>query len=373
MAFPGFSGSCGGISKNFKPISIENLNPEYLSQNGYYSLNVSYFINNICNLKCKHCYVGYAIKDNALTIKEWEHVFDECIELRALTFGNVGKEPTLNWRETIDLLTYFKEKRKQNPRLRFGLVTNALLLNRERSSELCEINPSYLDISIDGNEKIHDTIRGRGTYSEIMANIKSFPPHLLNKVFISFTANRLNLHTIPELIDDVYEIGVKNILISPYVSTNVKGNIDKDNLYAKDEDIITEIKRMLNGELINFNHYDNLSIYVKNDYTVSLSLMKKLVRERIIKKHSLNVDDYGAIFSKYVFNGITIYFNYIPWDNSFMPVIRISHDGYVSNCYDMFFDNYQERTIGNVRDKSITEILENRNVLKKEYAGCDLS
>ena len=97
---------------------------------------------------------------------------------------------------------------------------------------------------------------------------------------------------------------------------------------------------------------------VKKGPYVDPRLMEKFEKDRIIDKDNLNIDDYGAIFNKYMFNDNSVYFNYIPWDNSFIQVIRISHDGYVSNCFDMFFSEYPERAIGNVREKSIREILQ---------------
>jgi len=353
----GWSGSNGGITQNYKPIFAKNLRRDYIQQMYSYPLEISYFVNNTCNLKCQHCYVGYEDEDNSLTVELWKKVFDECIALGALTFGNVGKEPTLSWEKNIDLLQYLKEKRKQEPKLRFGLVTNAILLNRERSKKLSEINPDYLDISLDGTEEIHDTIRGHGSHTKVMANIKLFPQDLLNNVFISFTANRLNLHTIPKLIDDVYKIGVKNILITPYVSNYVLGNINDDDLYAKEEDIIIEVEKLLNGKLINFDCYGDLNIYIKTDYASSLSLMQKFTDKKIINRDNLKIDEYGVIFTKYTFNGNNIYFNYLPWDNSFIQAIRISHDGFISNCYDMFFRDYPNRTIGNVRNSPVTQIL----------------
>ena len=88
--------------------------------------------------------------------------------------------------------------------------------------------------------------------------------------------------------------------------------------------------------------------------------MEKLVHNRMINKQKLFVDDYGVIFNKYSFNGNDVYFNYLPWDDFLVRSIRISHDGYVSNCFDMFFPNYSERAIGNVRKNSINAILKNK-------------
>ncbi|MDO9399508.1 MAG: radical SAM protein [bacterium] len=350
----GWSGSNGGITQNYKPISAKDLRLDYIQQMNFYPLEVSYFINNRCNLQCRHCYVGYENGKDSLSIKDWRKVFDECIEIGGLTFGNVGKEPLLSWQKTKNLLLYFKEQREEKPKLRFGLVTNGLLLNEKKIEEINKINPDYMDISLDGTEKVHNAIRGKDTYNKLMANLLLLSRYdLLKKVFVSFTINRLNCDCIAEVVETVYKIGIRNFLLSPFITLNTN-----EELYLADMFILPRMNKLVQGDLIDFSQYDDLNIYVKNNFSSpSSSLMVELVNERIIDKKNIFIDEYGVIFNKYSFNGNTVYFNYLPWDNAFVQAIRISHDGYISNCYDMFFKDYPNRTVGNVREKSIREIL----------------
>lgn len=102
----GFSGSNGGINviaeKKFQGINLAER-----------PMEVSYFVNNVCNLKCGHCYVGYENNKDELSVDEWISVFDKLIEKGALTFGNVGKEPLMSPEKTIRLLEYFRKKKRQ--------------------------------------------------------------------------------------------------------------------------------------------------------------------------------------------------------------------------------------------------------------------
>jgi len=317
-------------------------------------MEISYFINNECNLKCRHCYVAYEKNKNALSIEEWKSIFDELISMGALTFGNVGKEPLLSWNETRELLLYFREKRQSIPKLRFGFVTNGILLDKSKVEDLERIQPDYIDISLDGTEDAHDYIRGSGNYKRTVKNLEVMSEYeVFKKVFISFTANMINTSTIPGMVDVLYNMGVKNILISPYVTRDMT-----DELYLSDHGILDWIEALMDGDVIDFSKYHGLNLYIKNDYTTTLNLMEKLVDREIIDKDNLFVDDYGVIFNRYSFNGNDVYFNYLPWDDFLVRAIRISHDGYVSNCFDMFFSDYPDRAIGNVRVKSIREILQ---------------
>lgn len=351
----GFSGSNGGITSNHKKLSSLCLQSYEFCKDDKTPLEISYFINNTCNLKCRHCYVGYSKTNDSLTLQEWTGAFDELVSLGAKTFGNVGKEPLLNWEKTKPLLEYLKHKKEKYTDMRFGFVTNGILLNDMMIVELDKIMPDYIDISLDGNKEVHDFIRGEGAYDALMTNLQNLSQYKLSeKVFISFTLNRMNASCVDKVIQSIYDMGFKNLLISPYVTLDAN-----DMLYISDDKIIAIIQGLIKGESVDFSEYEGLNIYIKTDFTTTRPLMEKMADIKIINKDELLIDDYGVIFNKYELGKNIIYFNYMPFDTSLKTAIRISHDGYVSNCLDMFYENYPERAIGNIQEKGIKEILEN--------------
>jgi MoaA/NifB/PqqE/SkfB family radical SAM enzyme len=351
----GFSGSNGGITANNQQFCFNNLSATDYYRSRKAPMEVSYFINNTCNLKCRHCYVGYRYVDDALSVAEWKTVFDELIELGARTFGNVGKEPLLTWLETKQLLLYYTDKRRLLPDLRFGFVTNGVLLNESIISELEAIMPNYIDISLDGNKQTHNMIRGYGSYEALMNKLSLISQStILDKVFISFTLNKLNGNSLNEVIETSYNLGIKNILLSPYITLN-----NRDGLFITNDEILQIARRLLDGKLIDFSQYQGLSIYFKNDFIASRDLMETMALSGIINTQALRLDEYHVIYNHYAYNGANVYFNYLPWNTSFVHEVRISHDGYAGNCVAMLYDNYRDKTIGNVRKNSITTLLKN--------------
>jgi len=342
----GFSGSNGGIGE-IKDVVEKNL------------LEVSYFINNSCNLNCKHCYVGYNKKEDELGVLEWKKVFEELINLGALTFGNVGKEPLLSWEKTKELLRFFKEKRDKNSRLRFGLVTNATLLDSEKIKELSKLMPTYIDISLDGTKEKHDFIRGNGIYEKVLENIKEINeinPELSKRVFISSVLMKHNRESFKKMIQEVSSLGVKHFLISPYVRSEKDSSND---LLLDVSEIIGFYKEVIFGKLFS-SEVSEAEIILKNDFDTLKSVMDKCVEEGLIDLENLFVDEYTTIFSKYDFpNKNRVIINFIPKNQTFSKEIRISHDGFVSNCYAQFFEDYPKRKeiVGNVKEKNISEIL----------------
>src|SRR3990172_1407495 len=251
----GFSGSNGGITTNYYEFYYLNLRDTDYYRSNKVPMEVSYFINNTCNLKCRHCYVGYRHVGDALSVGEWKTVFDELIESGARTFGNVGKEPLMNWHETRELLLYFKAKREIIPDLRFGFVTNGVLLSDTIISELENIMPNYIDISLDGNRQAHNVIRGDGSYEALMDNLSLISKStILSKVFISFTLNKVNANTLAEVIETIYKLGIKNILISPYVTLDYY-----DGLFISIDEVIQIIQQFLEEKLIDFEKYYGLA------------------------------------------------------------------------------------------------------------------
>ncbi|WP_411725669.1 radical SAM protein [Methyloglobulus sp.] len=352
----GFSGSNGGITNRQHQITLNDL--ELAARGRFFSppLEVSYFANNVCNLRCQHCYVGYEREDGGLDEAEWVDVFEQCLALGALTFGNVGKEPTLCWDKSVSLMRWLAERRRSVTRLRFGLVTNAVRLDERKAADLVELAPDYLDISLDGVGETHDAIRGKGSYRQTTRNIAALPPELREKVFISFTANEWNADSLPALVREVARLGVKNMLVSPYVSRENRNPDDDDALLATDHRLVHLCSELAEGRLVDFSGLDNFNIYVKNDYTTRLSLMNTLAQTGVINFANLWEDDYGVIFTPYKFGTNQVYFSYLPFETTFRKAIRFSHDGFIGNCYDMFFRDYTQRTVGNAREIRLADL-----------------
>ncbi len=114
-----------------------------------------------CNLKCKHCFVGNS-QNNELTIDIIKRIFDEFIQMQGLRVMITGGEPLMH-----------KEFEKLNSLLpeypfRKILFTNGILLNQKIIEAL---NVDEIQFSIDGMEKGHDTLRGKGTFSKVLKKL----------------------------------------------------------------------------------------------------------------------------------------------------------------------------------------------------------
>ncbi len=116
-----------------------------------------------CNLRCRHCYLGPPL-NRELSILELKSILDEFETMQGLRLLITGGEPLMHGR--------FSEMNELLPGYAFRkiLFTNGVLLNRELIKSL---NVDELQFSIDGMERGHEAIRGKGTYRHVMDALKS--------------------------------------------------------------------------------------------------------------------------------------------------------------------------------------------------------
>lgn len=347
----GFSGSNGGVRyKNSIPFNLSSLNnigdEEFRRTFPY---EVSYFVNSVCNLRCAYCYVGYHTRpDNALSVEEWKRVFNESLNCDALTFGNVGKEPLVSKDTTLELMRYLQRRRSVNHRIRYGLVTNATLMTDEIIDGLYSVGPDWIDVSIDGPRRIHDVLRGKGNFDRTVTNISRLPKELRERVFILCTATSKNIGTFSELLEELGSLGFTKFMVSPFAEVSNENSSHNQSLKLSDSDFDGLLEAVLG-----FENMGGIEIVIKTDPVTTQYSIDYLIQRGFIDTENLLIDDYGVIFSK---TG-SVLFNYIPFDDKLIRQVRITDDGMVGGCYDMFFQD-KTRFVGNVRTTSMSDILQ---------------
>ncbi len=114
-----------------------------------------------CNLTCRHCYIGDRGL-NELSEIQIRIILKEFERIQGLRILITGGEPLLHSKFGVinEMLPQFF--------IRKVLFTNGLLLDEERIKKL---NVDEIQISIDGLEDAHDSLRGKGTFRSAMKAI----------------------------------------------------------------------------------------------------------------------------------------------------------------------------------------------------------
>ncbi len=95
--------------------------------------------------------------------------------------------------------------------MRAVISTNGTLISREKARELKSVGLSYVGISLDGGEEVHDRFRGvAGAYKKALAGIENCQHEGL-KVGLRFTINKRNASEVPLLFDLLRDLEVPRI------------------------------------------------------------------------------------------------------------------------------------------------------------------
>lgn len=164
-----------------------------------------------CNLKCVHCY-AQAVELGAdpaalgeLSTLEAKAMIDDLAAFGAPVLLFSGGEP-LAREDLAELAAYAASKG-----MRAVISTNGTLITREKARELKSVKLSYVGISLDGGEEVHDRFRAvRGSFRLAMQGIENCRAEGL-KVGLRFTMNRRNAGEIPTLFSLLEEREIPRI------------------------------------------------------------------------------------------------------------------------------------------------------------------
>jgi Fe-coproporphyrin III synthase len=156
---------------------------------------------NVCNLHCDHCYWWLNRKENEeLSVEQWKKIIDEKFKKQHVFIVTlVGGEPMMR-PEIVKLFVNEFPKRA-------CVVTNGTypLLNLK--------NIYFYWISIDGTEKIHNDIRGDGTWGKTRENVIDYVEKngkaAWKDIWITMTINSRNYMTVKKVIEEWKEYSNK--------------------------------------------------------------------------------------------------------------------------------------------------------------------
>ena len=179
-------------------------------------LLLQFHITGRCNLRCKHCYRTEGDVEK-LSLADVKNVIDQFLALRERynaqygikKVGHInltGGEPFFR-KDIKEILRYIASFRGK---LTFGILSNGSFIDEDIISLLKETQVSFVQLSIDGDPKTHDSLRAKGDYHRVFGVAR-----MLEKAgiptYISFTANKLNYRQLPVVAKQCRRCGVTKL------------------------------------------------------------------------------------------------------------------------------------------------------------------
>ena len=222
-----------------------------------------------CNLRCVHCYSHSDDRsyEGELSLVEGKALIDDLAEFGSPVVLFSGGEPLIR-KDILELICHAADRGR-----RAVVSTNGTLITRPLAEKLKEIGLSYVGISLDGLEKVHDAFRGfPGTFQRVMGAIRHCQDVGL-KVGLRFTVNRRNFQDIPGIFDLVEERRIPRICFYHLVYAG-RGTdlVDEDLDHGQTREVVDLImdrtKRLHNGgfpvEVLTVdNHADGPYLYLR--------------------------------------------------------------------------------------------------------------
>jgi radical SAM protein with 4Fe4S-binding SPASM domain len=188
-------------------------------QGSPYNFFIQWHVTERCNLKCRHCYQNEALPELTRVqicdgisnicgaIESWIEEYE--IDISPFIHFT-GGEPFI--RKDIFQIT----RHAQNLGLSVSFMSNGTLITDEIARQLKENGISDIQVSLDGLEEVHDSIRGKGSFQRTVRGIKMLVKHGVD-TNINLTLSRINSHQLPGVIKLAEEIGASAVSFSRLV------------------------------------------------------------------------------------------------------------------------------------------------------------
>lgn len=173
----------------------------------YTDFTLQWHITHRCNLRCKHCYQDdYGAFENPEKINDILEQYCDLLKAYGCKgrLNITGGEP-LTHPHLFELLRLAWSKG-----IKTGVLTNGTLIGEWEARRLKACHVDYVQVSLDGMEKVHDSIRGKGSFEKAVNGIYALKAQGIF-TSISFTAQNNNYRELKRLSAFCHNIGADKL------------------------------------------------------------------------------------------------------------------------------------------------------------------
>lgn len=210
-------GVTGGNACPFTCFDVKLKEPEYGTMKA--PLRIDLALTYRCNNNCCHCYAGGPHSTKELPADEWKKIIKKAVEFEVPNVVFTGGESLMRddlegliaYGESLDVVT--------------GLITNGVLLTKDRVAALKKAGLDYVQITIESpNPAVHNAMCGADAFEKTVAGIKNCVKELYTTT--NTTITRKNLGTINGLVPFLHGLGVRKFGINAVIRAGRGENTD---------------------------------------------------------------------------------------------------------------------------------------------------
>lgn len=303
---------------------------------------------NSCDLRCLHCLHGNENSSrNTLSLEKWILIFNEFYRLGVKHFHITGKEPFMS-RTAIKLLnSLYRLKKFNNYDFKFGVSSNCLFSKYNLREVFSEFTPDYIEISIDGTEKEHDFLRGKGSFIKSLTNLQEIQNIIPEtQISISTVLHKNNINSVLDLLSTFTKKGVNKFFFQILEPLGYARNLK--NSFIETEEILQVIDYLF----IALNTIEDIDLKI----CISRYHVENLVNKSSHMKevfHNFLETGNSIIYQ----NNSSIQFSFSILDIPYWKRSIISSDGFIlDNARKFEVGNIEDVSLGNIFDQPIEQI-----------------
>ncbi|WP_045215176.1 12,18-didecarboxysiroheme deacetylase [Desulfonatronovibrio magnus] len=179
-----------------------------------------------CNLKCVHCYAQAEQEEGTdeISTQQGKAIIDDLAQYGSPVMLFSGGEPLVR-KDLVELASY-----AVGQGMRAVISTNGTLITRSKARELKQVGLSYVGISIDGGEEVHDRFRAvKGSFKKAMQGVENCQAEGL-KVGLRFTVNKRNVQEVPGIFQLIRDMEIPRICFYHLVYSGRGSDLMKEDL-----------------------------------------------------------------------------------------------------------------------------------------------
>jgi radical SAM protein with 4Fe4S-binding SPASM domain len=180
---------------------------------------VQFHLTEKCNLSCRHCYQSATVSEMT-----YEEICGAITEVRRTVQGwavdhDIDVSPSLHFtggeplvrQDLFSVLGY-----ASGCGFSVSLMTNGTLIDEAAARRIADAKVTDVQISLDGTEAAHDSLRGRGAHRRALDGVRSLVAAGV-ETNLNVTVTRRNMSQTGELVHVAEELGASGIAFSRLV------------------------------------------------------------------------------------------------------------------------------------------------------------
>jgi len=298
---------------------------------------VRLLINNLCQLRCKHCFYGFEETKSPVLSKE--ELYNVILQAEKLGVSNIhfsGKEPMFN----DDILWYAHKIKEDNLSITFDIVTNGITIPKY-AKELKECGLKKFYLSVDDVMLTNGVRSVQGVTDKALTVCDKLGIDV--EIFIDLHSN--NYDKVSSIIS--YLVWRYSCVKSFYIRTiRSIGNAEFLPLLSK-ENLIEVYKQVL----------DTAKKFTDVNFSFNIGIeYESVLFEGEDNEISSMLDVLDFTFNYYVLDNFVLFLE--DCCSRYANQVTVTPDGYLLGCAsEVSSENYDQLSVGNIRDHSLEYLI----------------